>query len=126
MPVSCTRGHSRQGEEIDQVKDILAFLEMLNLVPEACERYGRLVNDLQRSGVMIGDIDTMIASIALTYNETIVTSDIEHFEGVPGLIVEVWQGDPRKASLRFRLCDRPTRRRLRVVFSLAEDGDCRF
>lgn len=48
------------------------------------------MNDLQSIGMEIGDLDLIIASLALTRSEPLVTSDVEHFERIPGLIVESW------------------------------------
>ncbi len=80
----------RRDVEVRKIRDILSYLEILDFSVEACERYGKLVNDLQLIGTPIGDLDAMIAGIALTYNETLLTSDRKHFEKVPGLIVETW------------------------------------
>jgi len=80
----------RRDMEVRKVREILTHLEVLSFSAEACERYGRLVNDLQLAGTPIGDLDAMIASIALTHNEPILTSDTKHFEKVPSLVVETW------------------------------------
>lgn len=80
----------RKDKEIQKVRSILAYLEILNFSIDSCERYGKLVNDLQLVGMPISDPDAIIASLALTYNEPIVTADKEHFERIPGLIVESW------------------------------------
>jgi len=83
-------GSRRRDIEVRKIRDILTHLEILDFSIEACERYGKLVNDLQLIGTPIGDLDAMIAGIALTYNEPILTSDRKHFEQVPGLVVETW------------------------------------
>jgi len=80
----------RRDTEVRKIKEMLTHLEILSFSIEACERYGKLVNDLQLKGTPIGDLDAMIASIALTYNEPILTSDMKHFEKVPSLVVETW------------------------------------
>ena len=80
----------RREVEIKKVKDILTRLELLNFSVEACERYGKLVNELRLAGIPIGDLDTMIASLAMVYGEPLLTSNRAHFERVPGLIVETW------------------------------------
>jgi len=81
---------TRKNENIAKVRKILTLLEILDFSVDACERYGRLVNELYLKGSPIGDLDTMIASIALTHAEPLLTSDKEHFEKVPGLITESW------------------------------------
>jgi len=86
------KGAYRSGrkESIAKVRKALTFLEVLDFSIEACERFGRLVNELRAKGISIGDLDTMIASIALAHGESLLTSDREHFERVPGLTVETW------------------------------------
>ena len=77
---------SRRREiEVGKVRDVLTHLEVLDFSVEACERYGKLVSDLQLMGSPIGDLDAMIACIASTYNEPILTSDKKHFEKVQSL-----------------------------------------
>jgi len=80
----------RRDTEVRKIRGILTYLEILTFSLDTCERYGKLVNDLQLTGAPIGDLDAMIASLALTYNELILTSDKKHFERVPSLIVETW------------------------------------
>lgn len=41
-------------------------------------------------GKLIGDVDLLIASHALSHQMTLVTNNIEHFSSVSGLKVEVW------------------------------------
>lgn len=45
---------------------------------------------LRANGISIGDIDEMIAGICLTYNGTLVTRNIKHFEKIPHLKIKVW------------------------------------
>lgn len=80
----------RRDAEVRKIRGMLTHLEILKFSVEACERYGKLVNDLQLMGTPIGDLDAMIASLALTFNEPLVTLDKRHFEKVPSLIVETW------------------------------------
>lgn len=80
----------KRGVEVRKVREILALLEMLDFSIDSCEKYGKLVNDLEHAGTPIGDLDAIIASLALTHNEPILTADKDHFERVSGLIVESW------------------------------------
>jgi tRNA(fMet)-specific endonuclease VapC len=45
---------------------------------------------LERQGTPIGNVDTMIAGIALANDLCIVTRNLREFERVPGLRVENW------------------------------------
>jgi len=60
----------------------------------AARHYGRLRDDLERSGTPIGDADLRIAAIARTHELTVVTGKVRHFERVPGLAVENWLDAP--------------------------------
>lgn len=76
--------------EAKKVKELLLRMEMLDFSVQACERFGRIRSQLEDSGTPIGDFDIMIGSIALAHNQPILTRDVEHFEKIPGLIVDTW------------------------------------
>ena len=80
----------KREEELQKVKKTLSFLEVLHFSIEASERYGRLMASEGLQGAPIGDLDAMIAGIALTHGESVVTSNLKHFERVEGLRVESW------------------------------------
>ena len=81
---------SNRDENIRKVRKILTYLQVSDFSVHACETYGRLVNELRLKGSPIGDLDAMIASIALASGEPLLTSDKKHFERVPGLVVRTW------------------------------------
>jgi len=81
----------RRDAEVEKVRKVLAYLNLLDFSVEACERFGKLVNGEPLKGSPIGDLDAMIASLALTHSEPVVTSNRRHFEMVPGLLVDSWQ-----------------------------------
>jgi tRNA(fMet)-specific endonuclease VapC len=45
--------------------------------------------DLRKKGVVIDDNDILIAAFCQTYNLTLVTNNIKHFESIP-LLMENW------------------------------------
>jgi tRNA(fMet)-specific endonuclease VapC len=79
---------SGRDENGARVRKSLTCLRILDFTVDASERYGKLVNELELKGTPIGDADTMIAGIALTHGEVLLTSDKEHFGKVPGLSIE--------------------------------------
>lgn len=81
---------NKREKELQKAKKTLSFLEVLNFSIEASERYGRLMASEGLQGAPIGDLDAMIAGIALTHGESVVTSNLKHFERVEGLRVESW------------------------------------
>jgi tRNA(fMet)-specific endonuclease VapC len=81
---------SKKDENVAKVRKMLAYLKILDLSVDACDRYGRLLNELQMKGSPTSDLDAMIASIALAFGEPLITSDTNHFQNVPGLVLRSW------------------------------------
>lgn len=80
----------RPPPKVRKVTELLAKLRLLDVPIEACEIFGRTSSELISSGQDIGDIDTLIASIALASNEPLVTKNVTHFQRVRGLLIESW------------------------------------
>jgi len=68
----------------------LAPLEIASFDAAAAEGYGQLRADLERRGVTIGPLDTMIAAHALSLKLPLITNNIREFSRVPGLIIQDW------------------------------------
>jgi tRNA(fMet)-specific endonuclease VapC len=76
---------------LDRLQKIL--LPNIPVIPfdtEAAMIYGKTRADLESRGILIGDADLRIASIALVRDLTVITGNISHFGKVPGLKVENW------------------------------------
>jgi len=56
----------------------------------AAEAYAALRATLERDGNPIGNMDMMIAAVAISTGSTLVTNDERHFRHVPGLTIENW------------------------------------
>ena len=81
-------GSSRPIEEAKKVRHLLETLDILEFSSAASETFGKLSIEFQRKGNDIGDFDLLIASIALTHGEPLLTRNVRHFSRVPGLAVE--------------------------------------
>jgi len=68
----------------------LAPLQVVDSDSHAADRYGGVRADLERRGVSIGPLDTMIAGHALSLGITLVTNNVREFSRVTGLTVEDW------------------------------------
>ena len=77
-------------EEAKKVRKLIETLDMLEFSTASSETFGKLSNELKRNGKNIGDFDLLIASIALSHGETLLTRNIKHFSQVPGLVVETY------------------------------------
>ncbi|MDL5501959.1 MAG: type II toxin-antitoxin system VapC family toxin [Candidatus Methanoperedens sp.] len=79
---------SRPIEEAKKVRHLLDTLDILEFSTAASETFGKLSIELQGKGNNIGDFDLLIASIALTHGEPLLTKNAKHFSKVSGLAVE--------------------------------------
>ncbi len=79
-------------------KDLLRCYEdevfpRLTILPfdwESARIFGRIKADLERRGLTRFEPDLQIASIALACKLTLVTGNVRHYAGIPGLRVENW------------------------------------
>jgi len=72
---------------------LLAFVSPFGILPfddNASLHYGQIRADLERSGRVIGSMNTLIAAHARSLSLTLVTNNIHEFERVPGLEIENW------------------------------------
>ncbi len=65
-------------------------LTILPFEREDARAYGRLKATLERKGRPRFEPDLQIAAIALRHRLTVVTGNVRHFQGIPGLRVENW------------------------------------
>lgn len=65
-------------------------LEVADFDETAADYYGRLRASLERQGIPIGALDTMIAAHALSLNVTLVTNNTREFSRVAGLQLLDW------------------------------------
>lgn len=80
---------SRPQENLKKVKDSISSLQVLDLSFKACEEASKIYRDLRKTGSVIGEFDILIAAIARTYDETIITRD-EHFKLIRGTKFVEW------------------------------------
>jgi predicted nucleic acid-binding protein len=71
-------------------KTLIPNLPVLPFDALAARRYGKLRADLERKGIVLGDADLRIGSIALARGLTVVTGNVQHFKRIPDLPVENW------------------------------------
>ncbi len=73
------------------IKDEKAILELLEIIPllefdeKASRKAAEIFEYLKKRGKMIDALDVMIASIAITNNEHLLTFNKKHFDNIPDL-----------------------------------------
>jgi len=73
--------------EAARVDAALAPLRILDFDDAAARVYGRLEASLRSAGRPVGDMDALIASVALSNRQSVVTRNARHFQGIAGLVV---------------------------------------
>lgn len=69
------------------------FFQVVPVVPfdrAAAEAYSRIRLGLRRIGRPAGEIDTLVAAVALAHGATLVTHNTRHFQHIPDLRSEDW------------------------------------
>ena len=69
---------------------VLSRLTILSFDLESARVFGRLKASLEGRGFPRSEPDLRIAAIALQHGLTVVTGNVRHFEGIPGLAIENW------------------------------------
>ena len=73
------------------VKDEGAIIKLLNIISllefdqKASKKAAEIFEHLKSKGKMVDALDVMIASIALTNSEPLLTLNKKHFDNIPGL-----------------------------------------
>ena len=67
-----------------------APLETMPFDDHAASEYGQVRANLERSGLPVGPLDTLIAAHALSLRTTLVTNNEREFRRMKGLRVENW------------------------------------
>ncbi len=70
--------------------EMLENLPLLDFNFTGCKKAGEISVRLRRVGKPASDMDIMLSAITLSHDETLITRNIKHFEGIPELRVETW------------------------------------
>jgi tRNA(fMet)-specific endonuclease VapC len=80
---------SRDAEQSEQkLNDFLESVTLVGMDEETAKIFGRERGRLRAAGMMIGDMDLLIAATALQYDLTLLTNNRNHFERIEGLRIE--------------------------------------
>lgn len=84
---------STKAKESRQIlTQLIALIPVLALDEAASIQYGKIRQNLQAQGKLIGNNDLWIAAHALASKLILVTNNVSEFDQVPGLKVENWVG----------------------------------
>ena len=72
------------------LSQFLIPLEILPFDERATQTYGQIRAELERRGIVIGSMDMLIASQAISLGLTLVTNNVREFSQIPSLTLENW------------------------------------
>lgn len=71
--------------------------QVLLIDEPAADQFGHFKALLRREGRPIGDIDLLIAGVAMHHGLTVVTNNTTHFNRLSGLTLENWLAPPQES-----------------------------
>ena len=77
-------------ERKEELLDFLSLITVQGWDESAGRKYAKIHTFLQKNGMMIGNMDLLIAAHASSLNATLVTNNIHEFERVKELRIENW------------------------------------
>ena len=77
-------------DNLAQLNELIARITVIAFDEFAARTYGRIRHQLQSRGELIGEMDLLIASLALNHNAILVTHNTKHFSRVPSLMIDDW------------------------------------
>jgi hypothetical protein len=88
-------GRQRQGlmESIGRIENELYLGRILSFDQPAVPHYGRVTADRERQGRRIGQMDALIAAIALSHGAGIATRDVSDFAGIDLAVINPFDQD---------------------------------
>jgi tRNA(fMet)-specific endonuclease VapC len=72
------------------LSQFLIPLEILLFDERATHTYGKIRAELESQGIMIGSMDMLIASQAISLELILVTNNVRELSRIPGLVLENW------------------------------------
>jgi tRNA(fMet)-specific endonuclease VapC len=80
----------RQEQNKIALTQFLIPLEILPFDERATQTYGKIRAELERLGIIIGSMDMLIVSQAISLGLTLVTNNVRELSRIPGLELENW------------------------------------
>ncbi|GAB4536934.1 MAG: type II toxin-antitoxin system VapC family toxin [Pleurocapsa sp.] len=85
--VYCSQKVEKNLADLNQFLTLIAIVEFDRA---AALEFGLIQGELKRKGKPTGETDALIAAVARSRNDTLVTDNIRHFKNIEGLKLENW------------------------------------
>ena len=80
----------RVEKNLANLNDFLSLVAIIEFDRSAALEFGLIQGELRRKGQPTGEIDALIAAVARSRLDTVVTDNIRHFKNIEGLKLENW------------------------------------
>jgi predicted nucleic acid-binding protein len=75
---------------LPQVELIFENIRVYDFDKKSAKMFGVLKANMQKEGIVVADMDLMIASIVIANDEKLISNNIRHFSKIEALDVESW------------------------------------
>ena len=83
-------GDARAVREMAKIDRVLASMVILDFDAAAARKFAEVKAALIKKGLRTGDMDVLIASIAIVKGLSLITRNVRHFKNIPSLHVETY------------------------------------
>lgn len=80
----------RVQSNLEVIQQLTVRLPVIDFDSLAAKDFGKIQATLRRIGRPSGTVDTMIAAVARSRNDVLVTHNTRHFENIPNLQLADW------------------------------------
>ena len=84
------RASARASENLQRLEQFLQIVSVVDFDQASADSYSHLRLDLRCKGRPTGEMDLLIASVAVAHQAILVTHNTKHFSQIEGLAVEDW------------------------------------
>lgn len=84
------RASARTDENLERLDQFLQIVEVADFDDASADAYSRVRLSLRQMGRPTGEMDMLIAAVALANDAILITHNTKHFENVEGLVLEDW------------------------------------
>jgi tRNA(fMet)-specific endonuclease VapC len=83
-------GSQRQVDNLQALNELIQLLDVVPFTIEASLEFGLIQNELKQLARPTGEIDALIAAVARSNDDIVVTNNIRDFQNIPNLKLEDW------------------------------------
>lgn len=87
------RASARSLANLQSLRQFLQLVTIVDFDANTADTYSQIRLDLRRKGRPTGEIDALIAAVAMANGAILVTHNTKHFANIDGLALEDWLAD---------------------------------